>query len=119
LEKTNERLGQRSVIPRISLRERKIMVFSVKASKQKNRLNKVNFNIFRYLQAVTLLINRREIMPDNLKIKQPQDPKYINIHEEWELAYWSKELGVTKEKIKEAVNAVGTSVAKVKQYLKK
>ena len=58
-------------------------------------------------------------MVDNLKIKQPQDPKTINTHEEWELNYWSKELGVSKEKIVQTVKAVGNSVAKVKAHLGK
>jgi hypothetical protein len=58
-------------------------------------------------------------MADNLKIKQPQDPKTINTHEEWEMNYWSKELGVSKEKIIQAVKAVGNSVAKVKTSLGK
>lgn len=58
-------------------------------------------------------------MVDNLKIKQPQDPKTINTHEVWEMNYWSKELGVSKEKIIQAVKVVGNSAAKVKTHLKK
>lgn len=58
-------------------------------------------------------------MPDNLKIKQPQDPKTINTHQDWEMDYWSTKFGVTKEQIKNAVTTVGNSSEKVKQYLKK
>ncbi|WP_084156426.1 DUF3606 domain-containing protein [Desulforegula conservatrix] len=58
-------------------------------------------------------------MSDNLKRKKPEDPTKINTHQEWELDYWSKELGVTKEKIKEAVKKVGNSTDKVRQYLGK
>ena len=57
------------------------------------------------------------IMPDNLKIRQPQDPTKINVHESWELEYWSKKFGVSQARLTQAVQAVGPSVAKVKQYL--
>ena len=40
-------------------------------------------------------------------------------NETWELEYWSKKFGVTKEKLKEAVKAVGTSAAAVQKYLGK
>ena len=58
-------------------------------------------------------------MSDNLKIKQPQDPTKINTHEEWELEYWSKKWGVTKEQIKQAVKIVGNGTEKVRQHLGK
>jgi hypothetical protein len=58
-------------------------------------------------------------MPDNLKRKGPEDPNFVNIHETWELNYWSGHFGVTKEKVIEAVKRVGPSVVKVRQYLGK
>jgi hypothetical protein len=58
-------------------------------------------------------------MSDNLKIRQPQDPKQVNTHETWEVDYWSKKFGVTPEKLKQAVKAVGTQVTKVQQHLGK
>lgn len=58
-------------------------------------------------------------MPDNLKIKQPEDPKKINVHEQWELKYWTNKFGVTEAKLKEAVKAVGVQVSDVEKYLKK
>ncbi|MDQ1162540.1 galactose-1-phosphate uridylyltransferase [Chryseobacterium sp. SORGH_AS 447] len=58
-------------------------------------------------------------MSDDLNKRRPQDASKINVHEDWELEYWSKELGVSKEKIREAVKAVGTSVAAVRRYLGK
>ncbi|MDM1556117.1 DUF3606 domain-containing protein [Chryseobacterium indologenes] len=58
-------------------------------------------------------------MSDDLSKRRPQDASKINVNEYWELEYWSKELGVTKEQLKEAVRAVGTSVAAVKRYLGK
>lgn len=56
-------------------------------------------------------------MSDNLKIRQPQDPKQINVHEKWELDYWSKKLSVTPDKLKQAVKTVGTQTDKVKRHL--
>lgn len=58
-------------------------------------------------------------MADNLKIRQPQDPKQINIHEAWEVAYWCKALNVSEAKLKDAVRTVGTQTAAVKKYLGK
>ena len=58
-------------------------------------------------------------MSDNLKIRQPQDPKKINVHEQWELKYWSTKFGVTKERLKQAVKAVGSQVNDVKIHLGK
>ncbi|KAA0129528.1 DUF3606 domain-containing protein [Chryseobacterium sp. SN22] len=58
-------------------------------------------------------------MSDDLSKRRPQDASKVNVHEDWELEYWSKELGISKEKIREAVKAVGTSAAAVKRYLGK
>ncbi|NMR33211.1 DUF3606 domain-containing protein [Chryseobacterium aquaticum] len=58
-------------------------------------------------------------MSDDLSKRRPQDATKVNVNESWELDYWSKEFGVAKERLKEAVKAVGTSVAAVKRYLGK
>ena len=58
-------------------------------------------------------------MPDNLKIKQPQDPRKINVHEAWEVTYWCKTLGVSEAQLKAAVQKVGVMTADVKKYLGK
>ncbi|WP_151965865.1 DUF3606 domain-containing protein [Acinetobacter soli] len=52
-------------------------------------------------------------MPDDLKIKQPQDPQKINVNESWELTYWTKKLGVSEGELKAAVKAVGVKVEDV------
>jgi len=56
---------------------------------------------------------------DNKKDIGSPDRDRINVHEDYELQEWSKSLGVTKEQLKEAVEAVGTSAEKVREYLKK
>jgi hypothetical protein len=58
-------------------------------------------------------------MPDDPNKRRPQDSSRINIHEAWEIEYWTKELGVHKEILIEAVNKVGTSVDVVKKFLGK
>lgn len=58
-------------------------------------------------------------MPDDKSKTGPADDKRINIHEDYELTYWSNKFGVTKERIKTAVGAVGVMVADVKRYLGK
>lgn len=56
-------------------------------------------------------------MSDDLTKKRPQDSSRINIHEPWELNYWSQHFGVTKSQLIAAVQAVGTSAAAVKKHL--
>ena len=58
-------------------------------------------------------------MSDDLKKRRPLDSSRINIHEDYELNWWSDHLGVSKQTIINAVKAVGTSAAAVKKYLGK
>jgi len=58
-------------------------------------------------------------MSDDLTNRGPQDRARINVNEDHELRYWTKELGVSEERLREAVKAVGVSVEAVKEHLKK
>jgi hypothetical protein len=58
-------------------------------------------------------------MPDNLEKRRPLDASRINIHQEYEVNWWCDHFGITKSILVNAVNAVGTSAEKVKNYLKK
>lgn len=58
-------------------------------------------------------------MADNLTNRGPADRARINKNEDWEVAYWSKEFGVTKAKLLEAIEAVGVMVVDVRRYLSK
>ncbi|NBJ12140.1 DUF3606 domain-containing protein [Microvirga arsenatis] len=58
-------------------------------------------------------------MPDNLNIRRPQDPTKINIHEEWEVQYWTKKWNITREQLINAVRQVGVQTSKVAAYLGK
>jgi hypothetical protein len=68
--------------------------------------------------AVVVKLIKSEIMDDKTKTGSP-DSKRINVNEDHEVAYWTKELGVTSDKLKEAVDAVGTSAQAVREYLNK
>jgi hypothetical protein len=57
-------------------------------------------------------------MPDKLQNRGGQDRKRINVKEDYELRDWSKKFGVSKDKLKEAVQAVGDQADKVEKYLK-
>lgn len=58
-------------------------------------------------------------MADNLQMAGPQDRSRINIHEEWEVRYWTEALGVSKEQLAEIVKEVGPSATAVRQRLGK
>lgn len=56
-------------------------------------------------------------MADNLNDRGTPDRNLINLDEEWEVAYWTKELGVPESDIAEAVKIVGNSAEKVRAHL--
>ena len=58
-------------------------------------------------------------MPDDRKKKGPQDASRVNVHESWEVEYWTKRLGVTPAKLKETVQKVGPMVKDVQKHLGK
>ena len=56
-------------------------------------------------------------MADNLENRGPQDRSKISLTEEWEVAYRTKALGVTKEQLESAIRSVGNGVEVVKKSL--
>lgn len=56
---------------------------------------------------------------DDKQKKGGADRSRININEAYELDYWSNKFGVSKDKLKDAVETVGTSADAVEDYLKK
>ncbi|KAA5953390.1 MULTISPECIES: DUF3606 domain-containing protein [Pantoea] len=58
-------------------------------------------------------------MADDLTRREPEDKRFISLSESWEVAYWTKALGVTKAELEAAVKAVGNGTAKVKAHLGK
>ncbi|AXA92869.1 DUF3606 domain-containing protein [Massilia sp. YMA4] len=58
-------------------------------------------------------------MADNLQNRGPQDRNRINVNEPWELRYWTQELGLSEDELREAVKAAGTSVSAVREHVGK
>ncbi len=48
----------------------------------------------------------------------PQDAELISLTEDYEIAYWRKRLGVSDDRLAEAVHRVGFSAADVEAHLK-
>lgn len=58
-------------------------------------------------------------MSDNLEQRGPQDRSRINVNEPWELRYWTKELGLSEDELRDAVKTAGVSVDAVRRHLGK
>jgi hypothetical protein len=57
-------------------------------------------------------------MSDDKNSTGSPDRDRISLSEEYEIRDWTKSLGVTEDELREAVDAVGNSADKVRQYLK-
>jgi hypothetical protein len=64
-------------------------------------------------------LSRRNIMSDDTKRSGSPDSRRINIDQEHEVRYWTREMNVSSDELREAVQAAGTSVEAVRNYLKK
>ena len=58
-------------------------------------------------------------MSDDKTNRGPQDRARINVHEPYELSYWSKTLGVSPERLRQLVQTYGVSANTIKQVLGK
>jgi hypothetical protein len=56
-------------------------------------------------------------MADDLKQTGRADDQRINIDQDHELNYWSKELGVSRDELRSAVQQAGPMVRDVRQHL--
>ncbi|MDI4236163.1 DUF3606 domain-containing protein [Bradyrhizobium sp. 31Argb] len=54
---------------------------------------------------------------DNLTKRDQRDRSKINMHQDFEVKYWARELGVTREQLQKAVDKVGNSAATVRKEL--
>ena len=57
-------------------------------------------------------------MADNLTKRGGQDRKGIDVSQQHELRDWSKKFNVSADRLKEAVQAVGTQADKVEKHLR-
>lgn len=58
-------------------------------------------------------------MADNKSNTGSPDRDRINMSEDYEVHDWTQSLGVSRERLQEAVDAVGSSADKVRTYLNK
>lgn len=58
-------------------------------------------------------------MIGNLSRRHPQDSSRINIHEDWELRYWSDRWQVSRQHLLDTVKRVGLQVSDVARALGK
>ncbi len=56
-------------------------------------------------------------MTDDTSNRGPQDRTRINVHEDYEVRYWTQVMGCTPDELREAVHAVGVSADAVRRYL--
>ena len=56
-------------------------------------------------------------MADDTNIRHGIDRARINLQQDYEVRYWTKELGVTEEELRKAVEQVGASADKVREQL--
>ena len=54
---------------------------------------------------------------DNLTKKDQRDRSKINMSEDFEVKYWTKALGISREELQKAVDKVGNSAAAVRKEL--
>ena len=60
---------------------------------------------------------RGDIAMDHLTRRDTPDRSKINMHERWEVKYWTRELGVSHAELQKAVDKVGNSAAAVRKEL--
>jgi len=58
-------------------------------------------------------------MTDNTRTRGEPDRSLINVNQDHELRYWTQTLDVTEDELRAAVEAVGTSADKVREYLQR
>ncbi|HZO03261.1 MAG TPA: DUF3606 domain-containing protein [Burkholderiales bacterium] len=56
-------------------------------------------------------------MADDLKQTGKPDDARINVEQEHELDYWSEKLGVSRERLRQAVQAAGPMVRDIQRHL--
>jgi hypothetical protein len=57
-------------------------------------------------------------MADNKNLRGEPDRSLINMNESYEVEYWTNRLGCSRQRLQQAVQAVGNSAAKVAAWLR-
>ena len=56
-------------------------------------------------------------MPDDTAERRPQDASRIALEEDYEVRYWTKKWGISREELADAVATAGNSAAAVARHL--
>jgi len=64
-----------------------------------------------------LIAHARRWKMDSLRKRVSPDRSKINMHEPYEVKYWTKELGVSMERLQQVVDKVGNAAAAVRKEL--
>ncbi|KEQ53730.1 DUF3606 domain-containing protein [Sphingobium chlorophenolicum] len=57
-------------------------------------------------------------MSDDKTLRAPQDSSRIAMGEDYEVEYWTNKFGVSRDRLQQAVDAVGNSADAVEKHLK-
>jgi hypothetical protein len=55
---------------------------------------------------------------DDMKNRGPRDRSRINTDQDHEVRYWTRELGVTEDELRQVVQRVGSSADSVREHLR-
>ena len=69
------------------------------------------------IAAKCIHIRQEMTVPDDLSKRSGQDRKRIDVSQEHELRDWSEKFGVSRDRLKEAVQSVGDRAEAVQEYL--
>jgi hypothetical protein len=58
-------------------------------------------------------------MSDDKTVRGPRDADRVNVHEDYEVRYWTKKWGVTEAQLKDAVKRAGVMAKDVAKALGK
>jgi hypothetical protein len=57
------------------------------------------------------------VMADDKTVRRPRDSSRIAMEEDYEVEYWTAKFGVSREKLQQAVDAVGNGANAVEKHL--
>jgi hypothetical protein len=63
--------------------------------------------------------HKEAVVADDRNQRGPQDRARINVHEDYELRYWTRAFGVSADELRQAVQAVGVMRDDVARHLGK
>ncbi|MDP5280084.1 DUF3606 domain-containing protein [Sphingomonas sp. DG1-23] len=58
-------------------------------------------------------------MADDKTLRSPQDRSRVAMGEDYEVRYWTERFGVSRERLQEAVDAVGSGADAIEAYFKR